>query len=130
MYAVIGRINIVLIIIMTGPFWMSFLSRHNILQKNSTYVKIFKYFRKIHKPLGLTLIILGLIHGYLALGGLKIHTGSILWFFLLITAVLGGAFYKTKKKHFFMFHKRMALATVIMLLIHLIIPGATYQLFS
>lgn len=129
MYAIIGRLNVVILIIMTAPYWMRFLNNRIFHQKSGFYMKTMKNFRKIHKPLGVIFVILGFIHGYLALGTFKIHSGSLLWLSLLITALLGGTFYKTKKKTIFIWHKRMVLFTVMMLLLHLFIPDYISWLF-
>ena len=40
------------------------------------------------------------IHGYMALGGFKLHTGTLLYLSIIATAGLGGSFYKTKKINF------------------------------
>ena len=129
MYAVIGRFNIIILMIMTAPFWMRFLNNRIFHKKSGPYVNAIKSFKKIHKPLGVIFLTLGLIHGYLALGTFRIHSGSLLWVSLLITALLGGVFYKTKKKSVFIWHKRMVLFTVMMLLLHLLAPDYISQLF-
>lgn len=67
--------------------------------------------------------------GYLALGALRLHTGSAVWVMILVTVILGASFYKTKKAVFFKWHKRAALTAVILALVHLLFPNALYYIF-
>lgn len=129
MYSTLGWINVAIISIITAPYWMMLLNRKIFHFKGESYFKVIKYVRKIHKPLGIAILVIGLIHGYLALGSIRIHTGSLLWVTMLLTATLGGAFYRTKKKGLFKLHKFMAFLTVALLLLHLIKPSALYGLF-
>ncbi len=89
-----------------------------------------KTLRVAHKPAGAALGILALIHGILALGTLRLHTGSIVWILALLTAILGGMFYRKKKAPLFRWHKRLALATALLTLVHLIFPYALCHLFG
>lgn len=98
--------------------------------KKNRYTKTIKLLRKVHKPLGLSLIIVPLIHGYMALGALRLHTGLILYLSALITAALGGTFFRTKRKVFFTWHKRMAFITVLFFLLHFFYPSAIYYLLN
>lgn len=122
MYAILGWINIGIIVIITSPFWLKRINKH-IFNNNRDINKVVKGLRKLHKPLGISLVLLGIIHGYLALGAIKLHTGIILLLSIMITVTLGGIFYRKKYKVVFQWHKRMALIAVILVLIHLIFPG-------
>ena len=75
-------------------------------------------------------MIIAPIHGYMALGAFKLHTGTLLYLSIIATAGLGGSFYKTKKKVFFTWHRRMAFVTVVMFLIHFFAPSAIYYLLN
>ena len=129
MYIVLGWINVVLLAVMTAPVWLRFLNTRTLRLKGGVYGKSIKYLRAIHKPIGIAIVILALIHGYLALGVLRVHTGSILWTAVFIGAFLGGLFFYTKKRHLFVWHRRVVALAILMLLIHLLFPSAVYYLF-
>lgn len=128
MYAVLGWLNIGLIAIMTAPYWLRFLNSRTLRLKGGGYAKTIRVLRAVHKPLGIAILILAAIHGYLALGALRLHTGTIAGTMLLITAALGGMFYYTKKKPVFVWHKRFVAVLLVFVLIHLLFPSAVYYL--
>lgn len=130
MYKILGWINAILLVLILIQFLLNFSNRKFIKTDNKSFKKVQKIFKTIHKPLGITLAILGPIHGYLALGGFRIHTGSLLYLSLIITAILGGSFYKLKKRVFFLWHKRFAALTVLLLLLHLLFPDALWYIFN
>lgn len=129
MYGILGWLNVSLLAVMTAPYWLRFLNNHTLRLKGGVYGKAIKALRTIHKPLGAAIVLIALIHGFLALGALRVHTGSILWLLLFLTAIIGTAFFFTKKKGLFAWHKRMALVVIVFLLVHLLFPSAVYTLF-
>lgn len=130
MYKVLGWINGVLLLIILMQFLLNFTNRKFFRTDNKIFKKVQKIFKDIHKPLGIVLGITGPIHGYLALGGFRLHSGSLLYLSLLITAILGGSFFKLKKRVFFIWHRRFAALTVFLLLVHLIFPDALWYIFN
>ena len=82
----------------------------------------------IHKPLGAALLVIAATHGYMALRSIQLHTGSLAWLSFVVTASLGIAFYIRKKPPLFKWHKRAALFSVLLVLLHLFFPGALYYL--
>lgn len=130
MYKILGWINAILLVLIIAQFILNYTNRNFIKTDNKTFKKIQKLFKLIHKPLGITLAILGLIHGYMALGGFRLHTGSLLYLSLFITAILGGSFYKLRKKVFFLWHKRIAALTVLLLMVHIFFPDAIWYLLN
>jgi hypothetical protein len=130
MYKILGWINAILLVLILIQFLLNFSNRKFIKTDNKNFKKVQKLFKTIHKPLGIALAILGPIHGYLALGGLRLHTGSLLYLSLIVTAILGGIFYRLKKRVFFSWHKRFAALTVFLLLVHLVFPDALWYIFN
>ena len=128
MYVFLGWLNVALITVMTAPFWFRMLNNHTLRLRGGGYAKTIKVLRGMHKPLGALILLITLYHGYLALGALRLHTGTIAGTLVLITAILGSLFFMTKKKSFFLWHKRFAFLLVLLLLIHLLFPGAVYSL--
>lgn len=128
MYAVLGWLNIGFIAVMTAPHWLRFLNNHTLRLKGGGYAKTIKVLRTIHKPLGILILILAAIHGYLALGALRLHTGTIAGTMLLITVILGSLFYFTRKRPAFVWHKRFVVILLFFIAIHLLFPSAVYYL--
>ncbi len=128
MYELLGGLNVLFLAVMTAPYWLRFLNQRTPHLKGGAYGKTIKVLRAIHKPLGIAIILIAAVHGYLALGAFRLHTGTILGTSVLLTAVLGAAFFFTKKKAVFGWHKRLAMLSVVLLLVHLIFPGAVYYL--
>lgn len=129
-YKFIGIINALLLVILLMPFLLNALNRKWFKTKNETYRKVLKGLRTIHKPTGIALALFGVIHGWMALGGLRLHTGTLLYAAILVQAALGGAFYKTKRKNLFKAHRLMALAVVLLFLLHRLAPSALYCLLN
>lgn len=123
-YALLGRLSLITLLLVITPYVLSSLNKNFFKTKNKTFFKVLKFFRKLHKPLGIVLIILGVSHGYMALESLSLHTGTLFYSSILITGILGGSFYRLKKRELFIWHKRMAVVTVFLLLLHLFFPDA------
>lgn len=128
MYSVLGWLNAGILVILLSPFLLNFLNNHLIKTKSKGFRHLVKLLRGFHKPLGVILAILAPIHGYMALGGFRLHTGTFLYLSAFATAALGGSFYRLKKRTLFQWHKRMAAVTVVLLLIHIFFPSALLYL--
>jgi hypothetical protein len=130
MYSILGWLNVVILGVLVTPYVLNFANRKFLKFKNKSLKNIVKVFRKFHKPLGLTLAVVAIVHGYLALGSLRIHTGSLLYLSVIITAAFGGSFYKLKKRVLFKMHKIFAGISILLLLLHLFYPSAIYYLLN
>ena len=124
MYQFFGWLNIALLAVVVAPYVVRVLNTHLFHAKGKGFTRLMKVLRIAHKPAAAALIVSMLIHGWLALGGLMLHTGTILAASMLATAAFGLAFYLTKKRRrgLLMAHKGFALFTVLMVLVHLFIP--------
>ncbi len=129
-YSLAGWLNHLVLLIILGPYILNSLNRKYLKTKNKSFLNLVKILRKIHKPLGLVLIVLGASHGYMALGGFRLHTGTLFYISILITGSLGGAFHRLKKKILFVWHRRMALITALLFLLHFFFPSALYYLLG
>lgn len=128
MYAILGWVNVGVVAVMLLPFAMRVLSGKG--KKSTRYIKTVRFLRALHKPLGVALLVSAAVHGYLALGALRLHTGTIAGALLLVTVVLGAVFFTAKKKGLFAWHKIAALVFVILLIVHLAVPSAVYYLLG
>ena len=123
MYQILGYINVALLVVITAPYWLKKLNQWLFHWKGKSYQSALKTLRKLHKPLGISLVLISVVHGYLALGAFRLHTGSLAWIMLLITASLGIAFYRLKKAQLFKWHKAFALIVTVFTAVHLLFPG-------
>ena len=124
MFRVLGWVNAGLLLIMVLPFILTRANRLLFEGKNETLRAILKVNRKVHKPSGVLLLIIAFIHGYLAMGRVALHTGTVLYVSLFLTAILGGWFWQKKNKQVFQIHKLGALISVLLFLLHWLAPGA------
>jgi hypothetical protein len=129
MYAILGWVNIAAIVVMTAPYWLRMISQYSFKNKNKQLLRFIKALRTVHKPLGLVLVASVIVHGILALGTLRLHTGTLAGIILIVTAALGGTFYLLKKKPVLIAHRTAASLLTLLVLIHLIFPSAFWQLF-
>lgn len=130
MYAVFGWINVGLVGLMLLPFAMQNMNKLFFKKKDGLYVKITRFFRKAHRYIGVLLLASILIHGFMALGTLRLHTGTVLGALFIAAALFGLTFILTKKKWAFKTHKAFAIAFTAFLLVHLLAPSALYYIFG
>ncbi len=128
-YFFLGWLNVSLFAIITSPFWIGFLNKRFIHSKSQKYQKFIKALRQIHKPLGIILAGLAFVHGFLALGVIRPHTGLLAAITVCAVVVLGIAFYRTKKRPVFLWHRALALAVFCLVIVHILFPNLLYTLF-
>lgn len=75
---------------------------------------------KAHKYFGFILLITAYVHGYMALGTIRLHSGIILWIWVLIQVILGNMVKKMKKPYMLKIHRAVGLFSLIFLIAHLI----------
>lgn len=114
----IGWLNIGLLVVMILPFLLRQFSTRVKKVKGKWYPKLNKFLRTIHKPLGIAIVLLSMLHGYLVFGGFRLHTGTLELFAIVIMAALGATFYFTKKKPFLVWHRWALALLVLMVLLH------------
>lgn len=102
----------VFILILTGIL----KSKAHFMAKQSARKK--KIIRTAHRHAGRTILITGLIHGYLALGGFRLHPGLLLYSLILLNVIFILLFKKTKKKVLVNLHKYFPALIVVMLSLH------------
>ena len=130
MYSILGWLNVVILGVLVSPFVLNYINKNILNSKSKSIKKIVKFLRNLHKPLCITLAVVAIVHGYLALGNIRLHTGTILYISIIITATFGGSFYKFRKKILFKMHKFFAGISLLLLLLHLIYPSAVYYLLN
>lgn len=103
---------LMLILVITG-----ITKRYPKLIKNlKTSTK--KPLRRLHRYSGYALLITGIGHGYLALGGFRYHPGYSLYSLIVLNISFILLFKKTKKKVLLKIHQYFPVFIVIMLILH------------
>ena len=122
MYKALGSLSAILFLFLICPFVLNLINKKYYDYHNQNLIKWSKRMRKYHKQAGVLIAVIAIIHGSLILGEFKLHTGFVLYAGILITAILGFSYYKTKKKSLYMWHKRMMFVDLVLLIVHLTIP--------
>ncbi len=120
-----GWLNLVLVLIMASiyPIKRAATAKPHGPGKgnNGRSMALYKRMRLLHPLLGGLIIVLGLIHGYLALGTIRPHTGLL----VVITIILMGAIaifgpkMKVLRKKWRNLHRGMGLILLIFVVLHL-----------
>lgn len=91
--------------------------------KNKNFNKTLKYGRKIHPIAGLVLITTGIIHGLIMLdGNLVFHTGLLVTLLLVINAIIGFTFKKTRNRKLAFVHRVIGVLIIVSFLLHYLNP--------
>ena len=118
MAGILGWINLVLILFMGSIFPIK-----KMYQKHKTkkLLDLYKTIRKIHPFMGLTIIIIGIIHGYMQLNTIRIHTGTLILLMVILmgSVALLGPRIKILKRNWRFIHRNMGFLLLGTLVIHL-----------
>lgn len=118
MNTTLGWINVALITAMglIYPLRMNYLKT-----KNKKLLAVYQKMRIIHPITGGMIIALGLIHGYMSLGTIRLHTGLLIVIVLVIMAAIALLGPRTKflKKNWRVVHRYMGLVLWSSILLHL-----------
>ncbi|MGO1469792.1 MAG: hypothetical protein ACTHW2_07200 [Tissierella sp.] len=129
MYKFFGWINVIILLLLVLPCILNFYNK--LLKERSFKISVLILaFRKLHKKLGIFLLFMPLIHGYMALGEIKPHTGSILYLFILLTIIHGAIYSHFKNKFHFSLHKLLSIFSIFLFLLHFFYPWALSSIFK
>lgn len=127
----IGKLNyvffawssVIFLVIVITPYILVRFNKYVLKTSNKSYLSILKFFRTIHKPSGILFAISSFIHGSMVFGTVfRLHTGSILFFIVLGTVILGILFYLKKKKQLLQSHRIFAGITFLLFMLHFFNP--------
>lgn len=122
MYKLFGLLNIALVVVLLSPFVARHINQGFIHSNSAGFGKLMKILRALHKPAALLLLASIVVHGWLALGALRLHTGTLAGAAFFITALLGLLFFLLHKAGLLKAHRAMALVAVLMTAVHLLFP--------
>ena len=121
----VGQFNLFLLFWVLTFVVYKYVFKNHLAKKGGTlYPAIYRRLKVVHPVFAVTMIVTGIYHGYLMLGGLRFHTGS-----LIILALMGmvGTFLLKKTARFRttwkVYHKIGAVLVLGAVLIHLNFPG-------
>lgn len=129
MYKFLGWINVFILFLLTLPCILTF---YNKLLKNASFklIVMILFLKKLHKNLGILLLFMPLLHGYMALREILLHTGSVLYLFILLTIIHGAIYSQFRKKFHLNFHKILAVISCLLFLLHISFPWAFSFIFK
>jgi hypothetical protein len=116
----LGYLNLALMVCLLSPFLLRRLNRHVFHSKNQLLGKAASSFAKAHPYLGPILLLSAMFHGYLALGVIMLHTGTVLGSAIILQNILGLSFKLFGKPVLLKVHRPLGLLSVIFLLAHLL----------
>lgn len=123
MYKLFGALNLALIAIAVAPYAVRKINQWFIHSKGKGFAKLMKVLRPLHKAAGLALLVSMFIHGWLALGRLQLHTGTVTAVMFGIVVIFGALFYFLRKAGLLKWHKALALAAILLAAVHLLFPS-------
>lgn len=128
LYGWLAWLNVALLAVMVAPYLLRRGQKLSGRPPGEGYRSLMRRLRAVHKPLGGTVILVGISHGLLVFGG-RLYpntTGFFLWCVLLVTGTLGGLTYRTRRPGFLVAHRLVALVAILALLQHMIQPGRLF----
>ena len=124
MYSFFGWLSAGILLVLILPFLLIRINKYTIKTRDKNFFNLVKILRSLHKPLGVLFLATAFYHGYLVLGRITLHTGTVLFLSILLAAVLGGTYFRTKNKTVLIAHRFFALASVVLFMIHFFYPYA------
>ncbi len=121
----LGAISGYILMVVLGFLVLGFIARVAFKKYGKQYPflkKVLKFSKRYHRFLGIVLIIAAPIHGYLALGRIMLHTGTLLYLSILVMLliyILGRA---KVLKNWIIFHRIWSLVVVVLFVVHYVYP--------
>lgn len=124
MYSFFGWLSAGILLVLILPFILIRVNKYTFKTRDAKFFNLIKVLRSLHKPLGILFLATAFYHGYLVLGRITMHTGTVLFVSILLSAVMGGTYFRTKNNSALKAHRFLALASVLLFLIHFFYPYA------
>jgi predicted tellurium resistance membrane protein TerC len=110
-----GWLNVFLLVMLsTTGIFLKFLSQKGTVKKS-----VFKF----HPFIGIALIVSVITHGYYMMGGIYMHTGTVLGAVIIFGYIIYFILRAFKSKHAHWFHRFVPIPAVILMVIHLVFPA-------
>ena len=119
MIRALGWFNIALIGVSFLPFILRRFRKHVLKKPNKQLNAILKFLSKIHPFIGMALLITSFIHGYLAVGLIRLHTGYVAWFLIVVMFAIRVWGKVSKSRYWLSLHRAVAMLLLLALLLHI-----------
>lgn len=118
MYGTLGWINVALI---AGMGLIYPLRAYYLKSKDKRLLAIYQRMRVIHPLMGGLIIALGLLHGYMSLGVIRLHTGTLIVIVVSLMAAIALVGPRTKllRRNWRVIHRYMGLSLWGFIFLHI-----------
>ncbi|SMP40457.1 hypothetical protein [Anoxynatronum buryatiense] len=118
-WQMMGWVNVVLVVLMGAIYPLK-----QKMKSNKKLIPIYRVVRVAHPVVGVVMILIGLLHGAMVLGQLRLHSGSLVLMTLILMALvaLAGNKLAVFRKTWRPIHRILGLLLVVLLLAHLLFP--------
>jgi hypothetical protein len=117
----LGWVNIGLLVMIIMHFILRRVNKYTLGNKSKFLKKASKFMSSLHPYLTGLLLISAFLHGYNLVGGIRLHSGFIAFFVILLQTILGVLVKKFFKKPILIFHRFTGLAIVIAVITHVVL---------
>lgn len=116
----LGWINVILASVQVSMYIVRRINKHQFKNSSEALKKSAKLLKKVHPYTGTLLVITGITHGYMLLGGFRLHSGYFAWLLILAVVFFGWAGPKYKIKNWLKIHRTLVLILVAAALLHVL----------
>ena len=118
-WQILGWLNVILVVLMGSIYPIK-----EKMKTNKKLIPIYRKMRIIHPIVGVSMIVVGLIHGWMALGQIRLHSGLLILLALIAMALtaLAGQKIKAFRKGWRKVHRALGLLVFLLVLAHLVFP--------
>ncbi|SHE29365.1 hypothetical protein [Alkalibacter saccharofermentans] len=115
---ILAYINVILLILLASSFILRRIKKYTSIETGPGYNKALKIMGKLHPYLGISLILSGIVHGYMAIRTVRLNTGYILWGLIVVMGLIRVYGAVTKNKNWVKVHRVIDILVFIALLFH------------
>ncbi|MBN1624246.1 MAG: hypothetical protein JXN10_09775 [Clostridia bacterium] len=117
----LGWVNIGLLVLIIMHFILRRVNKYALGNKSKFLKKASKLMSSLHPYLTGLLLISAFLHGYNLVGGIRLHSGFIAFFVILLQTIFGILVKKFFKKPILIIHRFTGLAIVIAVITHVVL---------
>lgn len=118
-WQILGWLNVILVVLMGSIYPVK-----EKMKTNKKLMPLYRKMRVIHPVVGVIMIVIGLVHGFMVLGEIRLHSGLLIVIILIIMALtaLAGQKVKAFRKGWRKVHRTLGVLVFLLVLAHLIFP--------
>ncbi|MFN3692092.1 MAG: hypothetical protein ACK4R7_04280 [Fervidobacterium sp.] len=119
-FRILGTIAAVLLFFQIALFVFRRIYKYSP-KKPKFFIPFLKFLKNAHIYTGISLLIIGFVHGILALGTIRLHTGWIFWF-VIASSFVGYLMRNKIGKKWIFIHRIVGLILIGLFFIHKFFP--------